>query len=118
MRFQSIYDNIQSAGFELIFKDTPAYSTTHKKGNVDTDVVFEIMKSIIERTVPHKILIISGDGDYIKTVTYLIQKERFSKILLPNKRYASKLYTSLEQKYYDFIQNIRHKVEYKNEKGP
>lgn len=37
---------------------------------------------------------ISGDGDYKKVVEYLISKNRFLKILFPNKKFSS-LYKTL-----------------------
>ena len=37
-----------------------------KKGNVDTDIVFEIMKNLIDNKRFDKVVIVSGDGDYKK----------------------------------------------------
>ena len=36
--------------------------------------------------------VVSGDGDYIKMVKYLIEKEKFKSILFPNPEFASSLY--------------------------
>jgi uncharacterized LabA/DUF88 family protein len=63
--------------------------TGKKKGNVDVDIVFEIMKRLLEEDDFGKIVLVTGDGDYIKTVKYLMEKKRFKKILFPNKQYSS-----------------------------
>ena len=41
---QEIYSEIQKAGFILVFKQHNTAMLGKKKGNVDTDIVFEIMK--------------------------------------------------------------------------
>jgi hypothetical protein len=60
-----------------------------KKGNVDVDIVFEIMQRLLEEDDFDKILLVTWDGDYIKLVKYLIEKDRFKKILFPNQQYSS-----------------------------
>ncbi len=109
---QDLYHNLQKAGFIVYFKEHNPSLKGQKKGNVDTDIVFEIMKNIIDNTKLEKILIISGDGDYKKVVDYTITKKRFLKILFPNKRFASSLYIKLGSEYFDYLDNIRSIVEY------
>jgi uncharacterized LabA/DUF88 family protein len=70
-----------------------------QKGNVDTDIVFEIMKNLVENIDFDKIILISGDGDYKKLVDYLIGKNRFKRILFPNGDKASSLYNKLDNKF-------------------
>jgi uncharacterized LabA/DUF88 family protein len=60
--------------------------------------VFEAMKKIIEKEKFDKIVLVSGDGDYIKLVNYLIEKGLFKKILFPNKHYSS-LYRPIQDNY-------------------
>ena len=89
-----------------------------KKGNVDTDIVFEVMKKLIENSNEFdKILIISGDGDYKKLIDYLIKKEKFLKILLPTKINASSLYKQMGHQWYDYIENAISRFGYTNQKG-
>jgi uncharacterized LabA/DUF88 family protein len=109
---QNLYHNLQKAGFIVSFKEHNPSLKGQKKGNVDTDIVFEIMKNIIDNNKLEKILIISGDGDYKKVVDYTITKKRFLKILFPNKRFASSLYIKLGSEYFDYLDNIRPIVEY------
>jgi hypothetical protein len=81
------------------------------------DIVFEIMKKIIEKEIFDKIVLVSGDGDYIKLVKYLIEKNLLKKILFPNKKYSS-LYRPIQYTYgvYLGIENIKRKIEYKKRK--
>lgn len=112
---QDLYNNLQKAGFIVIFKKHSLNLITEKKGNVDTDIVFEAMKNIIENKNFDKIVLVSGDGDYKKLVDYLITKNKFKKILFPIKKFASSLYKDLTIRYYDYLDNIdiRKKIEYK-----
>jgi hypothetical protein len=74
-----------------------------------------MMKNLIDNGNDfEKIVLLSGDGDYKKIVDYLILKERFEKILFPNKKFASSLYKSITIKYYDYLDNkdIKKKIEY------
>jgi len=114
---QDLYNNLQKAGFIVLFKEHNKELLAKKKGNVDTDIVFEIMKSLIENPDFGKIILVSGDGDYKKLVDYLIKKNKFKKILFPNKKFASSLYKKLGSEYFDYLENIKVHIEYKKEKG-
>jgi uncharacterized LabA/DUF88 family protein len=115
---QDLYNNLQKSGFIVLFKEhNPALKGT-KKGNVDTDLVFEIMKNLIDNKDFDKIVLVSGDGDYKKVVDYLIKKNKFIKILFPNKKFASSLYKYLGAEFYDYLDNIKTYIEWhKKEKG-
>lgn len=96
---QKIYSNLQKAGFIIIFREHSKGMSGKKKGNVDTDIVFEIMKNLIENEDLEKILLVSGDGDYKKMVQYLVDKNRFLRILFPNGKQASSLYNGLDNSF-------------------
>lgn len=98
-----MYKAFQTYGYILMFREHSKALKGRKKGNVDVDIVFEIMKELLEDEPFDKVVLISGDGDYKRVVDYLIKINRFEKILLPNKAYASSLYKQLSSKYYDYI---------------
>jgi uncharacterized LabA/DUF88 family protein len=107
---QEIYSEIQKAGFILIFKQhNPAMIGT-KKGNVDSDIVFSIMKKLYKNEIPNKIVLVSGDGDYKMLVDFLIEENKFEKILFPNRRHASSLYKVLSRKYFAHMEDIKKKI--------
>lgn len=78
-----------------------------KKGNVDSDIIFNIMKKIYKKENFNKIILVSGDGDFKILVDFLIEENKFEKILFPNKKYASSLYKKLATKYFDYLINIK-----------
>ncbi len=59
----------------------------------------------------NKVVLVSGDGDFKILTDYLIEKERFLKILFPNKKYASSLYKKLPTKYLEYVAHIKKKIE-------
>lgn len=111
---QDLYDNLQKAGFILSFREHTSTLKGSKKGNVDSDIIFGIMKKLVDNELFDKIFIVSGDGDYKKLVDYLVKKEKFGKMLFPNEEFASSLYKTLGSEYYDYLGNddIRAKISY------
>jgi uncharacterized LabA/DUF88 family protein len=109
MNFLLLYHALYT---ESIFKKHNQYALTKKKGNVDTDIVFEVMKSLIENNNFNKIVLISGDGDYNKLVEYLIFKNKFEKILFPNVKFASSLYKKLGNKFFTHLgrEDVKNKI--------
>ena len=110
---QELYDTIQEAGFILKFREHNSAMMSKKKGNVDTDIVFDIMKRIYKKEPFDKIVLIAGDGDYKTLVDFLIEEGKFKKILFPNKQFASSLYKSITRVYFDYLLNIKHLIEKK-----
>lgn len=111
---QELYDSLQKSGFIVTFREHNPAALSHKKGNVDTDIVFSIMKALCEGEDFDKVYLVSGDGDYYKIVKYLCAKNRFGKILFPSEKNASALYRKLEPKYFDYLdaKNIKDKIKY------
>lgn len=90
--YEGMYNGLMRSGYELVFRPFPYDSTSKKKGNVDTDIVFEIMRKLADREDFDKVVLVSGDGDYYKMVDYLIKKDKFKKLVVPNKAKISSLY--------------------------
>lgn len=111
---QELYDSLQKAGFILSFREHSSALKGEKKGNVDSDIIFSIMKKIIKGDDFDQIVLVSGDGDYKKLVDFLIKRDELCKILFPNQEYASSLYKELGSEYYDNLdkKDIRKKIEY------
>ncbi|MDR0957301.1 MAG: NYN domain-containing protein [Candidatus Nomurabacteria bacterium] len=114
--YAGLYKSIQESGFIIIFREHSDTMIGKKKGNVDTDIVFEIMQKLVEKEKFDKIVLVSGDGDYFKTVQYLIEKGRFERLLAPSKLAMSSLYRQfLKPGFYDFLDkdSIKQKIAYK-----
>ncbi len=117
---QDLYEQIQNAGFILMFREHNPAMLGKKKGNVDSDIIFHAMKKMYKKEDFEQILLVSGDGDYKMLVDFLIEEGRFKKILFPNRQFASSLYKTIGAEYFDFLESdaIRNKIEErKKEKG-
>ena len=109
---QDLYSMIQDAGYILVFRAHNEGLISSKKGNVDTDIVFTMMKEFHEYPTIDKFYLISGDGDYYKTIKYLYDNHKLGKVLFPAHKKASSLYRQLDNVYYDYLDNpdIRKKI--------
>jgi uncharacterized LabA/DUF88 family protein len=108
-----LYKNLQRAWYIVVFREHTSHMKWKKKGNVDGDIIFEMMRSMFDNNDFDKIVLISWDGDYIKTVKYLIEKWKFKKILFPNSQYSS-LYKPLKDNFWLNLSlgDIRQKISY------
>ena len=86
-----------------------------KKGNVDTDIVFSVMQKIADGDKFDKVVLVSGDGDYFKMVKYLVDRDRFCKLLTPNRHSTSSLYRVITPMFVSFLDDsgVKRKIEYK-----
>jgi uncharacterized LabA/DUF88 family protein len=112
LRAQDLYEMIQNSGFVLVFRQHSEPMIGNKKGNVDTDIVFHVMKCLYKKEDFEKVVLVSGDGDYKNLIDFLIEEGRFEKILFPNRHFASSLYGKIGVKYCDYLESkdIREKI--------
>ena len=116
-RIERLYEEIQSAGFILVFRLHSEAMLGKKKGNVDSDIIFSIMKRIIKNEQFDKVVLVSGDGDYKMLVDFLIEENRFEKILFPNGRYASSLFKQISHVYFDNLSKSELRLKIEKRKG-
>ena len=117
---EKLYDAIQRAGFILKFREHSSAMLSAKKGNVDTEIVFDLMKKLYQKYDFGKVVLVSGDGDYFRLVQFLIEEGKFKKILFPNSTTASSLYKQITRKYFAALDypDVRAKIERnKKERG-
>ena len=100
---QELYEEIQQAGFILVFKKHSLAMMGLKKGNVDSDIIFSVMKRLYKKEDFEKIVLVSGDGDYKMLVDFLIEENRFEKVLFPSRINSSSLYKSLSNKFFAYL---------------
>lgn len=112
---RSLYVNIQKAGFILLFRDHTSLMLGKKKGNVDSDIIFDVMKKIYYKEPFNNVVLVSGDGDYKQLVDFLITEKRFEKVLFPDAIRASSLYNKLGAQNFAALddRDIRRKIEMK-----
>lgn len=110
---ENLYTSLQRKGYILVFKPTMELPDGRVKGNVDAELV---LHSMIEYPNYDKAIIVTGDGDFHCLVEYLIEKSKLLKLMIPDRN----SYSSLLRKFRPsivFMNNLRGKLEYKNEKG-
>lgn len=109
---QELYEEIQNAGFVLIFREHNPAMVGKKKGNVDSDIIFNVMKKMYKQEDFNKVILVSGDGDYKLLVDFLIEENKFEKILFPDRKYRSSLYKQLSNNYFAYLDDadIKNKI--------
>ena len=115
-KYRRLYEAIKRAGFELVFRVCMKDAYSSKKGNVDTDIVFAMMRDFHEHVGLDKLYLVSGDSDYYKTILYLRNKGKLGKIIFPARESASLLYRQIGAEYFDYLDKpeIRRKIESTN----
>jgi uncharacterized LabA/DUF88 family protein len=89
---QKLYTDLQKAGFILVFKPTIQYFQNGKltvKGNVAAELMLHA--AAIQYDNYNRAIIVSGDGDFACLVEFLLEKDKFLKLLTPNAKYSKLL---------------------------
>lgn len=69
----NLYTSLQSAEFELVFKDVVYDGDGKAKGNCDADLVLRAMKDFYEHK-PAAVVLVSSDGDYASLASFFQEK--------------------------------------------
>ena len=111
---QAMYSSLQEAGYILVFRKHQREIISHKKGNVDTDLVFYVMYKLYKQEKIDKIIIVSGDGDYYRMVKFLYDEDKLGKLIFPTRKNASTLYKQIDSKYTMYLdaEGVKRKVAY------
>lgn len=100
---EALYEQMHELGYLIVLKptteikppevegQTEAEKEAQKptvKGNIDADLVLHAMK---EYPNYDKAVIVSGDGDFLGLIEYLVAQHKLLKLLVPNRRYSTLL---------------------------
>lgn len=110
---QDLYSVLQEAGFICYFKPLVRYDDGNIKGNVDADMVLQVMIDIDNY---EQAVIISGDGDFSGMLRYLMFRKKLGRIIIPNRDKYSSLFDRLDgfdEKHVTFMNDLRSKLSYK-----
>jgi uncharacterized LabA/DUF88 family protein len=115
IKIEQLYESIQNAGFILVFRQHNSAMTGNKKGNVDSDIIFSVMKRLYSKDDFDKIILVSGDGDYKMLIDFLIEESKLEKILFPNKKFRSSLYNQIGANYFACLddKDVKRKIAHK-----
>lgn len=108
---QALYTRLQEYGYVLVFKPVLEKKDGTVKGNVDAELVLQAM---IDYEKYEKAVIVSSDGDFACLASYLYGKEKLEKVISPRQQTCSILLKKASKEKIVFIDNLRHKLQYKN----
>ena len=111
---QDLYNALQEAGFICFFKPLLRYEDGSIKGNVDADMVLQVMVDIDNF---EKAVIVTGDGDFAGLIRHLASVKKLGQVIIPNSRNYSSLFERMDEfgkdkKFFTFMDNLRTKLLY------
>ena len=107
---QSLYDNLQEAGFILKFKPTIPDADGKLKGNIDADLV---LRAVVELSDYDTAVVVSSDGDFYSLVQYLYEHKKLNVVLSPDIEHCSNLLKQTAKEKIWFMNELQGKLEYK-----
>ncbi len=107
---QALYNSLQRYGYILVFKPVTYRKDGKAKGNVDAELVLQVM---IDCNEYERAVIVTSDGDFACLVKYLYDQQKLERALSPNIRGCSVLLKRAAREKIDFLENARAKLEYK-----
>jgi uncharacterized LabA/DUF88 family protein len=108
---QSLYTSLQKASFVLVFKPTLPNKDGSVKGNIDADLVLQVMIDYKDNKFD-KVIIITSDGDFYSLVNYLYEQDKLLYVISPYLRCSVLLKKTAREKLL-FMDNLINKLEYK-----
>lgn len=118
-KFTGMYKRLQADGFILVLKETVYDSSGKPKGNCDADLVLQAVRDVFESEY-EKALLVSSDGDFASTVSFLLERGRFQRLVAPHPRAKCSILLKRTNAKITYLQDIRHLVERRveQEKAP
>jgi len=107
---QPLYSELQKMGYVLVFKPTIPDEDGNIKGNIDADLVLQVM---IDFSNYDKAIIATSDGDFYSLVKYLYQNDKLRLVMSPYVKTCSSLLKKEAKEKIVFMDNLRNKLEYK-----
>jgi len=104
---QDLYRSLQEFGYVLIFKPVMITKSGKPKGNVDAELVLQVM---IDWENYDQAVIVSSDGDFYCLVNYLYQKNKLKRVISPNYKKCSALLKKAAREKIDFLDNLKSKL--------
>ena len=115
---QDLYNVLQEAGFICYFKPLVRYEDGTIKGNVDADMVLQVM---IDLEKYDQAVIISGDGDFSGVLRHLLTRNKLGRVVIPNREKYSSLFDRLDgfdESHVTYMNDLRAKLSYRPGKRP
>lgn len=110
---QNLYKRLQEYDYVLIFKPILRTPDGKIKGNVDADLVLQVM---IDYKNYEQAVVITSDGDFYCVVNYLYEEDKLKTVLSPIKEKCSVLLQKAAREKINFLNTLQFKLEYKKKK--
>jgi len=104
---KDLYEELQKAGYIIIFKPVIFDIEGRAKGNCDADLV---LHTILEKDNYDKAVIVTSDGDFYSLVKYLYQNDKLEMVLSPYVETCSKLLKREAKEKINYMSNLRRKI--------
>lgn len=108
---QSLYSSLQKRGYVLIFKPVIPDQNGEVKGNIDADLVLQVM---IDYQNYDKAVIVTSDGDFYSLVKYLYDNNKLRIVMSPYIKTCSVLLKKSAKERIVFMDNLRDKLEFRD----
>jgi uncharacterized LabA/DUF88 family protein len=112
---EKLYSNLESHGYNMVFKPTLRIPGKGYKGHCDAELVLEVMKRLNEF---NKAVLVTSDGDFRCLVEYLLQIGKLERVLAPCRSGCSVLLRKAAGVKIDYFNNLREKLAYKGKEAP
>jgi uncharacterized LabA/DUF88 family protein len=107
-----MYQRLQEYGYILSFKPVLINKDGEVKGNVDADLVLQVMRDYMDHEFDQA-LIVTSDGDFYCLVEYLYKRNKLLKVMSPYIKTCSILLKKRAKEKIVFMNNLKKKLEYK-----
>jgi uncharacterized LabA/DUF88 family protein len=108
-QYQRLYSSLQKAGFVLNFKPVVMDGDGKFKGNVDADLVLQVMIDLDEFD---KAVLVTSDGDFYSLVRYLYELDKLEIVLSPSIKHCSILLRKAAKEKIVYMGNLGKKLGY------
>ena len=110
---EDLYKSLQEADYILMFKPTIPDERGDLKGNIDADLVLQVM---IDLKKYERAVIVSGDGDFYSLARYLYKNDKLLRVIAPNKKECSFLLRKEAKGKIVFLNDLKTKLQHKKKK--
>lgn len=107
---QGLYQSLQSAGYQLVFKQVIHRPDGKPKGNVDAELVLQAMIDLHEY---ERAVIVTSDGDFACLVNYLREQQKLHAVMSPEREKCSALLKKAARQHLVPLSDLRQRLEYK-----
>lgn len=112
---EDLYKAFQDAGFALMFKPLQPQADGTVKGNIDADLVLQVM---LDRDEYQQAVIVTSDGDFHNLVAHLYNTNQLAVVMSPSQQKCSLLLQQAAREKIAFLESLRPELEYRPRKRP